>query len=270
MRITILSLLISIQILYSQSNIFEEKQFFSDLRNSYYNLNDTNIQNFTALVTSLKMENFAKDVWKNEEIFPIQIIWFKPDRIYLAQQGIPTLPEDKYKEYQELVEGIKQQVKAILLNFERFYITGIYYSINSTYNITHNDKYVWITSNAKNEDSDVPVKYTMGRNGLCLEIEIFYPSQNKKIIISPTFKIIKTKWLCTGWKVQNLIAEEPVSGYSLEISYNEYQSIWIPIQILINVQKKEEPGTTYYDVIKFKNYMFNQPLELQEGANPNH
>ena len=270
MKIMIIFILISINLLFSQNNIFDEKQFFQDIKNSYYNLNDTNLENFTALVTSLKMEKFAKEIWKNEEIFPIQLIWFKPNRLYIAQQGTPTITENRYKEYQDLVEGIKQQVKGILIDFERFYITGLYESIKSDYTITTQNEFVWIDFNAGTMDQEVPVKYTMGKNGLCIKIEIYYPNENKKLILNPKFKIIKTKWICTGWQVQTLISEEPVSGFILEIRYDQYQSIWIPTQITINVQKADEPGTTYYDVIKLKSYMFNQPLELQESINPNY
>lgn len=264
-----LFIIIFIQILTAQKNTFDEKQFFLDIKNSYYNLNTTNLGNFSAFVTSLKMEKFAKENWNNEEIFPLQLIWFKPDRIYLAQQGTPTINENRYKEYQDLVEGIKQQVKGILVDFQRFYITGLYESINSNYNITYDNEFVWISFNAGNEQMEVPVIYTLGRNGLCLKIEITYPDEKKRITISPSFKIIKTKWLCDGWTVQTLINDEAVSGFVLEINYSEYQSIWIPMQIIINVQKADEPGTTYYDIIKIRNYLFNQPMELKEGANSN-
>ena len=147
MKIMIIFILISINVLFSQNNIFDEKQFFQEIKNSYYNLNDTNLENFTALVTSLKMEKFAKEIWKNEEIFPIQLIWFKPNRLYIAQQGTPTITENRYKEYQDLVEGIKQQVKGILIDFERFYITGLYESIKSDYTITTKNEFVWIDFN---------------------------------------------------------------------------------------------------------------------------
>jgi len=270
MKSALLTILIFSNLLSAQNNVFDEKQFFIDLKNSYYNLNDTGLENFTALVTSLKMEKFAKEVWNTEEVFPIQLIWFKPNRLYLAQQGTPTITENKYKDYQELVEGIKQQVKGILIDFERFYITGIFESIKSDYQISIQDEFVWINFNAGAENLDVPVKYTMGKNGLCLQIEIYYPNENKKMLLIPKFKIIKTKWICNGWQVQTLIDEEPVSGFVLDIRYDQYQSIWIPTQIMINVQKADDPGITYYDVIKFKNYMFNQPIELQEGTNSNH
>jgi hypothetical protein len=263
-------IILFVQILLAQSNTFDEKQFFIDLKNSYYNLNDTNIKNFSALVTSLKMERFSKENWNNAEIFPLQLIWFKPDNIYLAQQGTPTIPENKFDEYQELVDGIKQQVKGILVDFQRFYITGIFESINSNYSIKNDQEFVWISFDVGTEQNKIPVMYTMGRNGLCLKIEIEYMSENKKITIYPSFKIVKTKWLCDGWTVQTLINDEPVSGFILEINYSEYQSIWIPMQIIINVQKADEPETRYYDAIKFRNYMFDQPMELKEGLNLNH
>ena len=269
MKLAIILSVIVINLLKAQTDVFDEKQFFQDLKKSYYNLNDTNLENLTALVTSLKMEKFAKEIWNTEEVFPIQFIWFKPDKLYLAQQGTPTISENRYKEYQDLVIGIKQQIKGILVDFDRFYITGLYESIKSTYNISLKDEFVLIDFNIGQEQESIPVKYTMGRNGLCIEIEIDYPDQSKRIILNPNFKIIKTKWICTGWKVQTLVNEEPISGFILDIRYDQYQSIWIPTQIIINVQKSDEPGTTYYDVIKLKSYMFNQPLELQESINPN-
>lgn len=270
MKTIYIIIIISIQFLSAQTNTFDEKQFFLDLKNSYYSLNDTHIGNFSALITSLKMEKFSKDNWDNQEIFPLQLIWFKPDRIYLAQQGTPTIKENKYKEYQDLVEGIKQQVKGILVDFQRFYITGLYKSINSNYKITHDNEFVWISFNVGSEEMIIPVTYILGRNGLCLKIEIDYSNENKKITIYPSFKTIKTKWLCDGWTVQTLINDEPISGFILEINYSEYQSIWIPMQININVQKADEPETRYYDIIKLRNYMFDQPMELKDGLNSNH
>lgn len=271
MKIAIIFILILMNLLLAQSTIFDEKQFFQDIKESYYNLNDTNLENFTALITSLKMEKFAKEIWNNEEIFPIQLIWFKPNRLYIAQQGTPTITDNRYKEYQDLVEEIKQQVKAILIDFERFYITGLYESIKSDYKLTTQNEFVWIEFNAGTMDQEVPIKYTMGKNGLCLKVEIYYPNENKKLVLNPKFKIIKTKWICIGWQVHTLINGEPVSGVMLEIRYDQYQSVWIPTQITITVQKANEPAITYNDVIKLKSYLFNQPLELQEGIiNPNH
>ena len=270
MKEIILVIFVLLNFLIAQSSEgFNEKQFFQDLKQSYYNLNDTNLENLTALVTNYKMEEFAKEVWKNEDVFPLQLIWFKPDKLYLAQQGPPTIPENQIKEYQDIVEELKQRIKGILVDFDRFYITGLYESIKSDYKFSANDEQVWINFNISDNNKNIPIKYTMGLNGLCIEIEASYPDKNKRIIYNPKYKIIKTKWICTGWQVQTWINEEAVNGYILDIKYAQYQSIWIPTQIIMNWQRADTPGTTYYDIIKLKSYMFNQPLELQEGANPN-
>jgi len=252
-----------------QQTEFNEKEFFSELSNSYYTLNETQLNNFSALVTSLKMEIFAEDVWENEEIFPLQLIWFKPDKIYLAQQGVPTIKENRYKEYQEIIDGIKFQIEVILPYLKRFYILGLYESIPNNYDIKVEEELVWITA-IRNQDSlmDSTI-YKMGRNGLCLNIEIHYPAENENIIITPSFNIIKTKWLCNGWIVQRLIGNSVINAYVLEIEYGEYQSFWFPVEIKMNIQKANDPDT-YYDIIKFRNYLFNQPIQLEEGANLNH
>ncbi|MEJ2053947.1 MAG: hypothetical protein P8X42_08515 [Calditrichaceae bacterium] len=267
MKTIFIFLFFTINILIAQINSFDEKAFFTEMKNSYYTLNSTGLHNFSALVTSLKMQKFAKEQWDNEEIFPLQLIWFKPDKIYLSQQGIPTIKEGKYKEYQDLISGIKLQIRGILENLQRFYFTGIFESIPNDYSLNLKDNFVLITAEADTQQSNVKTVYTMGRNGLCLKIEIDYPADNQKIIITPSFKINKTKWLCNGWTVQTLINEEITNGYVLQIKYGEYQSIWLPTEIIISVQKADEPGNTFYDMIIFRNYLFNQNIKLQEGGN---
>ncbi|HES60180.1 MAG TPA: hypothetical protein ENO18_07100, partial [Caldithrix sp.] len=99
MRFVFFLYLILLKILTAQPDeVFNEKQFFQDLKQSYYNLNDTNLKNLTVFITNVQLENFAEEMWKNKEIFPLQLIWFKPDKLYLAQQGTPVITENKTKE----------------------------------------------------------------------------------------------------------------------------------------------------------------------------
>lgn len=246
----------------AQETPFDEQAFFKNIKESYYTLNDTELKNFTTLVTSLKMEKFAEEQWKNKEVFPLQLIWFKPDRLYLSQQGVPTIPQDKYKEYQEIVDGLKQQMKGILVDLQRFYITGIYETISDKYTIKLDKDVVLISYNAGNEENQIPVNYIMGINGLCLKIDISYPKEKKQILIYPSFKTIKTKWLCDGWSVQTVINGEVESGFILELVNSQVENVWVPIQINLGVQKSDERGNTYYDIIKMRNYLFNQSIEL--------
>jgi len=251
----------------AQTANFDEKQFFKSVKESYYTLADKDINNFTALITSLKMEKFAEDNWENTEIFPLQLIWFKPDRLYLSQQGVPTIKDNRYQEFQEIVDGLKQQMRGILVDLQRFYIIGLFESIPDSYKIQNDERFVWISYNAGTPEQEVPVLFTMGLNGLCLKIEIAYPEENKKIFIYPSFRTIKTKWLCEGWSVQTVVNDEVVSGFVLDFNHGEVANIWVPIQINIAVQRADDPGNTYYDVIKLRNYLYNQSIELIERTN---
>jgi len=246
----------------AQSANFNEKDFFNNLKTSYYHLSDTKINNFVALVTSMKMEMFASKQWKNAEIFPLQLIWFNPDKVYLTQRGVPKIKDDKYKEYQELLNGLKMQIKGILTDLTRFYLVGLYQSIHPDYVLQHNEEAVQITFSTEEAGTITKVKYLIGYNGQMILIQVSYPIQKKQIIIYPKFKTVKDKWLCTGWKVQTVEKDQVVSGYDLQIKNSFFEGVWVPADIILTVQKADLKGQTFYDEIKFKNYLFNQPIQL--------
>lgn len=253
----------------AQQVSFNEQEFFNHLSDSYYTLSGTGSKNFVALVTSLKMETLAEELWKNKEIFPLQLIWFNPNKIYISQKGVPKIPKDKYKEYQEVVNGLKMQLKGVLLDLQRFYLMGLYNSISGDYILKHNEEAVQITQVQTSGDTEIRSKYLFGLNGLCLFNEIVYPSEKKVITIEPHFKTVKSKWLCTGWKVQTVINGEVNSGFDLVIDNVFVNNVWVPAQINIEVQKADAKGKTFFDQIKLKNYLFNQPVQLMGQPNAN-
>ena len=267
-NISVISLIL-ITNLFSQPENFDEKEFFKKIRESYYTLSTTGLKNLTSLITSIEMEIFAEKSWGNIEIFPLQLIWFSPDRLYLSQLGIPTIESEKYQEYQEIVNGLKQQMKGILLDLQRFYITGLFSCIREDYQINLKDDIVEISFSEGNDQMKTHVIYLFGLNGLCLENEISYPNENKTIKIYPTFRTVKTKWLCEGWTVQTIIDDTVQSGFMLQIKNNLVNGIWVPNEIIIGAQKAEDSGNTYFDSIKIKNYLFNQSIELLNNTNVN-
>ena len=249
----------------SQSKSFDEKAFFDNLKTSYYTLGSQGIKNFVALVTSSKMETFAQENWENKEIFPLQLIWFNPSKLYISQRGVPKIKEGKYKEYQDLVNALKTQLKGILTDLERFYFDGIYNSIQGDYVLKHNEKEVQITQTQNASNVITKIKYLFGYNGLCLYNEIVYPQENKTISIYPRFKIVKNKWLCQGWTVQTFVGDEVESGFNITIDNGFTNQVWVPLSILIEVQKAELKGKTFYDEIKLRNYLFNQSIQFVPG-----
>ena len=122
----------------------DEKQFFKNMDKSYYSLAATNLSNFTALVTNLSVEKFGLDNWKNDEIFPLQLIWSSPNRIFISEQGVPSLSDSLKNTYLVKISSLKLQIQDILLNLRKFYFNGIYQSISENYILKHAEEVVSI------------------------------------------------------------------------------------------------------------------------------
>lgn len=253
----------------AQGELFNEQDFFNSIKSSYYNLSQTRLKNMSALVTSTKLETFAKETWNNSEIYPLQLIWFNPDKIYLSESGVPKLDEKQKAEYRELLDGLKLQVKGVLMDLQRFYLVGIFESIQPDYVLSKNEEAVQINFEVHNATSPTRVKYLFGYNGLNILIQIEYPSEQKQTVIYPQFKTVKNKWLCTGWSVQNFVLGEVNSGFTLKINNRLVEDIWVPGELLIEVQKADTKGQTYYDAIVLRNFLFDQPLKLNDTPNAN-
>ncbi len=255
-----LLLIIWLSPVFCQDIIFDEQGFFENLKISYYTLEETNLNNVVSLVTSAKIENFAEKNWKNSEIFPLQMIWVKPNSIYLSEQGVPPIPDENQISYRQSVEALKQQFKTILLDLQRFYINGIYTSISNDYQLVQNNQTIQVSYSMNLDGNTIDYRYTFGLNGLCLKIETFYHRDNNKVTTYPKFRTVKTKWICEGWEVQVSNQDQIRSGYLVLLKNRVVQDIFVPIEISIEAQKNT--GEKFTEIIKIKNYLFNQPLQL--------
>lgn len=263
--LTLLFLLLLLpEALFSQKPAFNERDFFNRIQTSYYNLSTTKAKNFIALVTSATTEQLAKELWNNPETFPLQLIWFNPNKLYLSQRGVPKIPEERKEEYEQALLGLKKQLRGILIDLQRFYLNGIYESIPPEYVLQHNEEAVQLTFNAGKDSLFTKIKYLFGENGLLILIQIDYPQTQKEIVIYPRFKTVKTKWLCTGWSVQNYMAGSIESGFDITITSRLEKGLWVPASLLIEVQKAETKERKYYEEIKFKNFLFNQSIEFEK------
>ena len=261
MRIVLISIFL-LQSIYAQQKLFDEKQFFMDLHNSYYTVKQTGISNFVALVNNVSTENFAKKHWNNRDIFPIQIIWLNNDRLFLSQQGTPALPDSLTPVYSSLLDDLKEQLRGLLFDYKRFFISGLYSTIPQDYSITKSNDLIQIKFNALENGDTISYGYYFGLNGLCLKVETLNYTQKQRIETYPRFKIVKTKWLCTGWEVQISVNGKIESGFNVTLNNNLIDQVWVPGDIVLSVQSIDKPGVTFNDVIKFRNYLFNQSLQF--------
>ena len=254
-----------IDFVYSQENqYFDEQQFFKQMQTSYYALTETNINNFTVLLTNIRTEKFAQDKWNNNEIFPIQMIWLASDRIFLSEQGVPALDDSAKKIYSELVGDLKKQVSGVLFDLKRFYLNGVFKSISNDYQLRQINDLIEIKFTQMNQEDSTYFTYYFGLNGLCLKIVTETPSLNQKVETYPYFKIIKTKWILTGWEVQMSINNKIETGFVVTLKNRLHNELWIPLEMSITVQQSKTPGQTFNDSIKFRNFLYNQPLQYIE------
>lgn len=246
----------------AQTKGFDEKAFFNSLNTNYYILNETGVNNYTALVSNIPSQRFSLKQWKTKDVFPLQMIWIKPNQVYLSQLGVKKLSTEAEKEYAEIVNDIKKQLKGLLFDYKRFYLNGLYNMISDTYQLQTQKDFVIINELSVVNTDTVYTQYIFGKNGLCLRVENYVPHLKQKVITTPKFEVIKTKWLCKGWKVQILQNDAVKSGFIVELNMKYYKNIWIPESMTINVQKAEEKGKTFADQLLFRNYLFNQSLKL--------
>lgn len=258
--------LILVTSLYSQETPFEEQAFFKKIDQSYYSLGATKTKNFTVLLTNLRTEAFAKENWKNSEIFPLQLIWFASDKVFIAEQGVPSLNDSTKKIFVSLVSDLKKQVTGVLYDLKRFYFNGIDKSISQDYLLRKSADSVEVKFTSVYKGDSTNFTYYFGENGLCLKIVAESPAKNTKVETYPHFKIVKTKWLVTGWDVQMSSNNKIETGFIIDIKSKMYNEIWVPSEMLITVQQSKTPGATYTDVIKFRNFLLNQPLQYIQPA----
>ncbi len=258
-------LLILILFTQAQKASFDEKNFFETIQTSYYNLKDTELKNYLVLVQNQTTRSMAQQYWKNPDIFPLQLIWINPNHVFLSEQGIPALPDSVARKYNAIVNDLKRQVSGLLFDLKRFYLTGIFETISNDYRIDVKDRFVRVSYNLISQTDTTRNVYYFGLNGLLLKTETLSPDGHRKVTTSPVFKIIKTKWICTGWKTQIWQDDTVESGFVITLDMREYQNIWIPYNIDIVVQQSRFKGATFTDRLLFRNYIYNQSLQMIKG-----
>ncbi len=249
----------------AQTSNFDEKKFFETIQSSYYNLKNTELKNFLVLVQNQSTQNIARQYWQNPDVFPLQLIWLNPDHVFLSEQGVPALPDTVSSQYGALVSDLKRQVSGLLFDLKRFYLTGIFETISNNYRIDVLDKLVRVAYNEVNGPDTTLNVYYFGFNGLLLKSDSFSPDGRRKVTTRPKFKIVKTKWLCVGWEAQMWLDDKVESGFIIGLDMQEYQNIWIPYNIDIVVQQARFKGATFTDRLFFRNYIYNQSLQMIKG-----
>jgi hypothetical protein len=238
----------------------DQTAFFQRLKTMYYSLNDTDIKNFSALVKSSLFEKEFDNYFAEEDLFPLEIIWVKPDKYYYIKKPLPSLIDTTKTDIidQKIME-MRQELGSIFLNWQRFVAGQLYEIIPENYEIEELDDKIIITYKT---DKFLEVRLVLGKNGLCLKIINTDFSKEQTIYTYPAYTYLNNLWLCTGWTVQIEEKGEIVSGFVISLKSRKVRDYFLPDRIILNVQTMDKKNLIFERIYDFRSVMVNRELQI--------
>ncbi len=247
--------------LYSQ---FNQEEFLYRVKTIYHSLRVQGLENFTCWVTSDLFLEETKETYK-EELYPLELIWKKPNMIYYIKRALPDHPEaEQNRKSQEIQMNMIQALKGLLIDWQRFCAGNVLDDLPKTYLITTVSDTAFIQYENYENGKLIKVKMTFGLNGICLKLTVEFPDKNEVINTYPRFRLIGEKWLCTGWTVQTLKKGSVESGFLVKLRSRKIENHWIPERINLQLQKRGIDKTLYTRTYIFKNIVLNKDLKFQQ------
>ena len=241
---------------------FNKSEFLYRCKTIYHSLRLSGLDNFSSWVTSDIFLEATKDI-SDEEIYPLEIIWKNPNRMYYIKRPLPQVDNmEKQKEIQQLQLNMVQVLQGLLIDWQRFLAGNILDDLPDTYLISTQKDTVVFQYESFESGKNIKVKILFGMNGLCLKIITTDTDKNEITHIYPAYTLVDDKWICNGWTVQiyqNGIVE---SGFQVSMKSRKLENFWIPQRLTLALQKKEIENSIFYREYIFKNVVLNKDLEI--------
>jgi hypothetical protein len=224
----------------------------------YYALESTDLTNFSSWITSDKFEK-ETEIFYDEEVFPLEIIWIQPNDLYYIRRPLPG-PEDSTLQGKAIraQEDIQKELKAIMLDWSRFYSGKLLSDMPAEYSLTSRSD--TIVLRYKNDAGSTEIYF--GQNGIILETQIISGDSSEIIYTYPDYKFTGEFWLCTGWTVQIMNEGEISSGFRIIISSQRIERYWLPKEIRMILQTKEYEKVTFSRTYFFRNSRVNRDIQI--------
>ncbi len=240
----------------------QEVEFFDRVNSIYYTLEQTELKNFTSWLTSNIFINSTEGFF-SEEIFPLEFIWLKGNRMFFSRRPIPVLEDSiKNQQVEHLQFSLRKELKAILLDWERFYSGRLLKNMPPDYSIDIHADTVILSYTSVEDTQTVSNTMYFGQNGICLKTTLSYPGRNEHIDTYPIFKYTGENWLCIGWKVQVFEGEEITTGYRVQIKSQRIENYWLPEMFTMHLQTSNDKQSMYLREYFFRNILVNRNIEL--------
>jgi hypothetical protein len=238
-----------------------QQNFLEQLKTIYYNLNATDINNFSASIKSSVFEKEFESFFAEREITPLEIIWLKPDKYYYLKKPLPSLIDTtKTGIIDQKILDMKQELASIFLNWQRFVAGNLYEILPSVYDIEEMADRIIITYKT---DEFHEVCLHFGKNGLCLKILNIDISNEQTIYTYPAYTFLENLWLCSGWRVQIEEKGEIVSGFVVSLKSRKVKGYFLPDRIILNAQTLDKKNLIFERIYDFKNVMVNREFQIK-------
>ena len=245
---------------YTQS--FNKEEFLYRAKTIYHSLRIQGLDNYSCWITSNLFLERTQKIY-NQELYPLELIWKKPNQLYYIRRPIPILEDTlQNKQTETWRMDMLQAVKGIMIDWQRFNAGNILDEIPETYLVQARDDSVYINYDLFENGNTVKVAMLFGLNGICLKIKVSYPAIQEDIFTYPVFKLEGDKWLCTGWTVQTLKKGEIDSGFAVRLKSKNIENYWILERMALQVQQKDKKDTIYLREYIFKNILLNRELKF--------
>ena len=259
LSMTILFIFVLSSALFGQ---FDKSEFLYRCKTIYHSLRLSGLDNFSSWVTSNIFLEATKDI-SDEEIYPLEIIWKNPNRIYYIKRPLPQVNNiEKQKEIQQLQLNMIQVLQGLLIDWQRFLAGNVLDDLPDTYLISTQNDTVFLQYESFKSGKNVKVKLLFGMNGLCLKIITSNTDKNEITNIYPAYTLIDDKWLCNSWTVQIYQNDTVESGFQVSMKSRKLENFWVPQRLSLALQKKDVENTLFYREYIFRNVVLNKDLEI--------
>lgn len=256
---------------HSQSNTPSEETleiFKQQIQGYYHYLVTPEVKNFSCKISSGIYIDFIRDKADSSYYYPLKYIQTKEDNRYYVLQPLPTLNDSLRREALGRVQNLKNLFNGLLTDLQKFYFQHPLASPPAEAAITFASDTVSISFSSRENEQTISMDETYTRGGQLGRIT--WKLGDQQVVIYPSYREARGKWICTGWNNQVYQGGQITSGMAARVEYVWHTDRFLPLRIdIITQQQKtlgEEIATGGY-VLFLKEFMFNEDItEITQKA----
>lgn len=237
------------------------EQFKNEKKAYYSTLENSNVENFSCLISSSDYILFIKDKADSAYYYPLKIIWLKDGNTYTILQPFPPGIADSTKvQLINQVERLKKIFKGTLSDWQELSLFNPFYDIPDTATVAFGGDTVSVSYSFKEDGESVSMNKTFTQGGQLGRIR--WVSGDLKIVTYPFYRISGNKWVCQGWKSQFYNHDNITSGLAAKLELKKVDDAWLPVRFQITAQSQNNPTQKSVVVLYVKEYILNQKIEI--------